>query len=136
VSGMQIRDGVWHSECCSNEDWMQYPPRGSAAWKNRIRQVEVNKRQAVADYDLQARCSKDAKQCFKDGWSSTKDTIMLDYTNHYNKGLNKCFILVEHHFSFGTHGSWINAMTLYDVYENVEYGSTGEYHMIFSSPDC
>src|SRR5580765_997419 len=77
----------------------------------------------VADYDLQAKCSKDARVWFKENWRSDKDTALLDFTNHYNKKQNKCFILVEYHYNSnlvaGTRGSsWTNIMTLWDLYEN------------------
>ena len=53
---------------------------------------EAVKRQASTDYDLQARCSRDAREWFKENWSREKDTVFLDYTDHYNKALNKYFI--------------------------------------------
>src|SRR5713226_10771540 len=71
----------------------------------------------MTDYDLQAKCSKDAKAWFNENWSSDKDTILLDFMNHYNKKQNKCFILVERHYNSnlaapgGT--SWTNDMSLW-----------------------
>ncbi len=32
---------------------------------------------------------------------SDKNTLLLDYTNHYNKGMTKCFIQVEWHKTNG-----------------------------------
>jgi hypothetical protein len=62
----------------------------------------------------------------------------LDFTNHYNKSLNKCFILVEYHYNskFGLLGesSWTNDMTLTDVYENARYGEFAENHVTRLKP--
>jgi hypothetical protein len=67
------------------------------------------------DHDLQAKCSKDAKTFFTEGWTRDKDPVLLDYSNHYNKAQNKCFIYVEYHFHTGTDASWTNDIFLWDV---------------------
>jgi hypothetical protein len=85
-------------------------------------------RSATADYDLQAKCSRDSKVFFNEGWRRDKDTILLDYSNHYNKSLNKCFISVEFHYSIKGIVSWGNDISLWDVYENSKYGSFFESH--------
>src|ERR1019366_3368203 len=64
--------------------------------QNQELQTELKNRNATADYDLQAKCSKDARIWFNENWSRDKDTILLDFSNHYNKSLNKCFIVVEY----------------------------------------
>lgn len=96
--------------------------------------AETEKSNASADYDLQAKCSKDAKAWFNENFSRDKDTMFLDFTNHYNKSLNKCFILVEYHFSFGPSGSWTNDISLWDIYENSKYGDFAENHLITTAP--
>lgn len=96
--------------------------------------VEVKKNQTAADFDSQAKCSRDAKAWFNDNWSRDKDTILLDFTNHYNKAQNKCFILVEYHYSYDKNGSWMNQMSLWDVYENSKYGHVTENHIIMYQP--
>jgi hypothetical protein len=96
--------------------------------------AEIKKSQAAADYDLQAKCAKDSRAWFKENWSADKDTILLDFTNHYNKALNKCFILVEYHFRLDKNGSWVNDMKLWDVYENSRYGSFAENNMMYFKP--
>ena len=90
---------------------------------NQELKAEVEKSHATEEYDLQAKCSKDAKTWFKENWERDKDTLLLDFTNHYNKSMNKCFILVEYHYSVGKDGAWTNDLTLWDVYENVKYGN-------------
>jgi hypothetical protein len=96
--------------------------------------AEVNKNNAAIDYDLQAKFAHDARGWFNDHWSRDKDTTLLDYTNHYSKASNKCFILVEYHYSTDRNGSWINDMTLWDVYENSKYGDFSETHTISFQP--
>jgi hypothetical protein len=81
----------------------------------------IRKEQATTDYDLQAKCAKDSKTWFNDNWRADKDTLLLTYTNHYNKSQNKCFIFVEYHYTLFS-GTWINDMTLWDIYENEKYG--------------
>ncbi len=58
------------------------------------------------DYELQEKCAKNAKKFFEnDGW-------FMDYENHYNKKLNKCFIVMYHELS----------NRLVDINENKIYG--------------
>jgi hypothetical protein len=92
-------------------------------------------RSATADYDLQAKCPRDAKTFFTEGFSRDKDTLLLDYSNHYNKAQNKCFISVEYHFQSGAGGSWTNDISLWDVYENVKYGFFFETHEVVLKPE-
>lgn len=89
----------------------------------------VKERSSVAEYDLQAKCSKDARAWFQTNWlPADKDTVLLDHTNHYNKTQNKCFAIVEYHFNTGKLASWANYMTLWDIYENSKYGEFREVH--------
>ena len=88
----------------------------------------MEKSHVVEEYDLQAKCSKDAKAWFNENWARDKDTFLLDFTNHYNKTMNKCFILVYYNYSIGKDGAWANDMTVWDVYENSKYGSFGNIH--------
>jgi hypothetical protein len=91
-------------------------------------QTSAEKNEAVQDYDLQAKCAKDARQWFDQNWSRDKDTLFLDFTNHYNKRMNKCFIDVEYHFS-GTAFAWTNEIMIYDIYENTQYGKLSQGHV-------
>jgi len=91
---------------------------------------------ASADYDLQAKCSRDAKAWFNENWAGSrdKDTILLDYTNHHDKSENKCFIQVEYHYNFLSPGSWVTDIMLWDVYENAKYGTYSETHLVYQQP--
>jgi hypothetical protein len=96
--------------------------------QNQELKAEVEKNHATADYDLQAKCSRDAKTWFNENWSRDKDTLLLDFTNHYNKSMNKCFILVEYNYSIGANGSWVSSSQLSDVYENSKFATFAEHH--------
>jgi hypothetical protein len=107
--------------------------------QNQELQAQVQKGNAAADLDLQAKCSRDARAWFTENWlPRDKDTILLDFTNHYNKKLNKCFILVEYHYDSKFAGaggtSWTNDMLLTDVYENSKYGRFDENHYTYWKP--
>src|SRR5579859_1367236 len=53
---------------------------------------DVDKTSAERDFDLQAKCAKDARLWFNENWSKDKDSVFLDFTNHYNKSSNSCLI--------------------------------------------
>ncbi len=97
---------------------------------------QIAQRNAATDLDLQAKCSKDSKAWFSESFSSDKDTVLLDYSNHYNKEQNKCFLVVEWHYksSFYGEGSWTNHLSLWDVYENAKLGEFVEQHIITFKP--
>src|SRR5205809_624249 len=63
--------------------------------QNQELQAEIKKRDgATADLESQAKCSRDAKVWFRENWPSDRTTLLLDYTNHYNKTRNQCFTFV------------------------------------------
>jgi hypothetical protein len=98
--------------------------------QNQELQAQLQKQQS-ANLDLQAKCSRDARVWFNEEWPREKDTILLDFTNHYNKSMNKCFILVEYHFKIDKGESWGNDMTLWDVYENTKYAHFYQSHFAY-----
>ena len=82
-------------------------------------------------YEMQQKCAKDAKAYFVENEGSsgisedTKGTYNKWYENHYNKDLNRCFILVEYKKIGGKGGStakWA-VYNLIDVNENRTYAS-------------
>lgn len=95
---------------------------------------EVKKAQASTDYDMQVKCSRDAKAWFNDNWERDKGTLLLTYTNHYNKAQNKCFELVEYHYDIANGASWVGDIMLWDVYENTRYGNVSVTHMVYYKP--
>jgi hypothetical protein len=106
--------------------------------QNQDLQAELKSQRSAADLDLQAKCSRDAKTFYLEGWSRDKDTIILTYINHYDKKDNKCFVLIEYHYNShfaGSSGdSWTNDMVVYDVYENAKYGHFSENHYTYYKP--
>lgn len=111
---------------CDHEDRLKRLEKDNQDLK-----AQVSKDQAVTDYDLQAKCSRDAKAWFNGTWSRDKDTVLLTYTNHYNKALNKCYIWVEYHYRVDKNGSWYKDLLLTDVYENSTFGNFSESHLVF-----
>ena len=95
--------------------------------QNEELKAQINRRNAAQEYDLQEKCSKDADFWFRKHFAEDKGTILLTFTNHYNKAMNKCFIVVENHSQNGPQtlekSAWNNDMSLWDVYENNRYGS-------------
>lgn len=89
---------------------------------------------AARTYDISQKCSQEAKSWFNVNWPSDKDTLLLNYTNHYNKAKNRCYILVEYHSnSYTGDASWDNNISLRDVQENSKYGEFSEHHTVLAS---
>lgn len=106
--------------------------------ENQEMKAKLEKSNVALEYDLQAKCSKDARAWFNATWSRDKDTILLDFSNHYNAKQNKCFIFVEFHYNTPLSASlgseWTNDMMLTDVYENVQYAKFSENHITLYKP--
>ena len=74
-------------------------------------------------YDLQEKCGKLCKEIFNKDYNGGEVLISgvikvtYSYENHYNKKLNKCFMLLDERNRMG------NVKTLMDVNENKDYGS-------------
>src|SRR5579863_4797983 len=79
---------------------------------------------AAIEFELQSQCSKDAKLWFEDDFSSDTDTMLMNFSDHYNKKQNKCFLLVklDEDNSALRPGSWRSQIMLWDIHENVQYG--------------
>src|ERR1035441_8078527 len=84
--------------------------------------AQADRDSAVRDYDLQAKCSSEAKAWFQSNYQRDKNTLLLDYTNHYNKSQNACFIAVEWHFNGSEPFEWTNYMGVWNVLENSKLG--------------
>jgi hypothetical protein len=66
------------------------------------------------DYKLQKQCGEDSEKFFKRQYKEYVDSLNIFYQNHYNKKLNKCFIIVNR--------SSPTFRTLFDVNESKIYG--------------
>lgn len=81
---------------------------------------------AKEEYELQERCGKRCKEAFKEHYPSESyrdehgDQWLSNYEAHYNRKLNKCFILVTSH-KFAKDDSYLDKV-LVDVNSNKEYG--------------
>jgi hypothetical protein len=93
--------------------------------------AEVAKTNAATDFELQQKCSNAAKGWFRENYPGDKDTILLDQNNHFNRKMNKCFVFVEYHYTMGQTLSWYNDMTMWDVFENSQYATFTEAHMVY-----
>jgi hypothetical protein len=92
--------------------------------------AQTDKDHVGRDYDLKAKCSKDARTWFNENWEREKNTLLLQYSNHYQTRSNDCFILVELHYSNDDRGSWTNGVMLWNVYENLRVGNFTEAHKV------
>jgi outer membrane murein-binding lipoprotein Lpp len=93
---------------------------------------------SIEKFDLQGKCSAAARQWFNENWRADKDTVLLNFNNHYNKKQNMCFILVENHFNSRLAGpggeSWTNDVSIWDVQENLRYADFSENHYTYYKP--
>jgi hypothetical protein len=94
--------------------------------------AQVDQQTKLVDLDTQAKCATAAKVFFNSNWlPHDPKTILLDYTNHYNKKVGKCFIMVEWHFNDSAiDGSWFNVEEVHDVFENNQYARFSERHSL------
>lgn len=74
------------------------------------------------DYDLSDKCGKRCEEIYHKTYNNGvietgKNTLFYDYENHYNKKLNKCFMLIREE---GTITGTKKALT--DIQENKTYG--------------
>jgi hypothetical protein len=87
----------------------------------------LKQQQQSVELDMQAKCAKDAHAWFNQNYRQDKETAFLDYSNHYNRSLNKCFILVQHNWWLNPSQQLISKDVIaYDVYENLEMARSGE----------
>ena len=86
--------------------------------QNQDLQAQVDKQQQASDFDLQAKCSSQAQKVFQEGGYDMN--IMDSYTNHWNKNLNKCFVLIMSGST--TDGVLSSSKILLDALEGKAYG--------------
>ena len=90
-------------------------------------QSSVSKITPKDDYELQEKCGKRCEEYFKKDYDNGFDKNGIsNYTYHYNKKLNKCFILINSiEFIRKVEDKYenITIKTLFEFNENKEYGS-------------
>lgn len=80
-------------------------------------------------YELQEKCSKTCGDWFENEWGNgivnTDDGFMTSsYESHYNKKMNKCFMLQRTtHFSNKSNSNVMESADLWDIQSNKDYGS-------------
>ena len=96
--------------------------RQTAALREQRRQVqELNAKldsvSQAADFDLQAKCAKQAADVWKaGGWDRKK---LATYSNHYNDKLQKCFMRIA--TSTEESGADVTYETVMDAFESKGY---------------
>lgn len=96
--------------------------RQTAALREQRRQVqELNAKLAsvsqATDFDLQAKCAKQASDVWKaGGWDRKK---LATYSNHYNDKLQKCFMRID--TSTEESGADVTFETVMDAFESKGY---------------
>ena len=87
---------------------------------------QLEKGPKTGSLEQQAKCSEAAARFFdaeKDGPHLFRAPIFMQYSNHYNVKLNRCFVLVEYSVEVGG-GEAISRRDLSDVFEKgKDYGS-------------
>jgi hypothetical protein len=65
--------------------------------QNQELEAKVTKERPAIEYELEAKCSADAKNWFNSNFRRDQTTQLLTYMNHYNRAKNSCFIRTEFH---------------------------------------
>ena len=103
-------------------------------------QSSVSKITQKDDYELQEKCEKRCEEYFKEDYGNGFDEDGIsNYTYHYNKKLNKCFILItstEFIRNMENKIQNIRIKTLFDLNENKEYGSLIQFGKNIKTDDC
>ena len=98
-------------------------------------------------YELNEKCGKRSAELFekhygKNGTSNDNDASWLsNYTCHYNRKLNKCFMLItsksypKNKKEQDNNGSFTDK-TLWDINENKQYGQFNRFAKIKNSMQC
>ena len=93
-----------------------------------------------AEYDLQERCGKRAEETYSKDWGEEGIINHKDYqelrsfTNHYNKKLNKCFILISSQQFWTNHVK--ESYELWDINDRKLYGSYYGGYPLGASIQC
>ncbi|HKW02284.1 MAG TPA: hypothetical protein VJN96_20850 [Vicinamibacterales bacterium] len=91
--------------------------------ENKDLRQQIDGLKRTNNLDVQAKCAKDAREFFNKDWATGRDdkTQLLDFSNHYNESMNRCFILINYNFLMGSSG-WSQTASLYDVYDHLQVG--------------
>lgn len=90
--------------------------------RQRTQIAELHTRLERGRLELQDRCAKQAREEFDHQEQETRalsgqKSALDDFSNHYNEGLNRCFLLVE------STGPTMASATLWDAFDRQVMGS-------------
>lgn len=108
--------------------------------QNKEMRKELDAQKNIVDLDTQAKCSNAAKAFYIGRFQFDKDTTVLEYSNHYNKLLGKCFIYVQWNYHAkanypkSPYQDLFKHFYLFDVYENMPNGEFGESALFALNP--
>lgn len=89
-------------------------------------QAQIKQLQASVDSSVQATCARDSRAWLANTYLAGSDIVFVNYSNHYSRARNTCFLLAEEHVSMRNSLSWTNDISLWNVYENKRYGHYDE----------
>ena len=91
-------------------------------------QSSISEKKIKEEYDLQERCGKQCEEFFKDEYGNgvideEGELEKTNYQYHYNKKLNKCFIVLTTNGLVKNDNKIYKIKVFIDVNENQDYGS-------------
>lgn len=92
-----------------------------------------NAQQQANDFDLSTKCAKQAQDFFEYFVPNLQDRQKDEFSNHYNKKLSKCFVLVKQYISNNVSGKFSSG-TSKDLYDAIEKKVYGSYSWMSDSP--
>ena len=107
-------------------------------------QSSLSEKKIKGDDELQKQCGKQSKEYYESEYGNGEGIIngedeMSNYTYHYNKKLNKCFILINSiEFIKNIEDKFenITMKTLFEFNENKEYGSLVLFRKNIKTESC
>ena len=91
-------------------------------------------------YELQERCGKRAQEVFNKeyGNGNLNTGVMATYTNHYNRKLNKCFVIVKSISYPKEKNKWgtLTDKSLWDINEMKDYGEFVKFSNMDKPSGC
>jgi hypothetical protein len=97
--------------------------------------TQTSQQQAASQFDLSAKCADESSNFYKDFSKGITNDHLISYTDHWNRNLNKCFILITDWFMYS--GQPESSKDLFDVLEGKSYGSFLTVRTLGQKPlDC
>lgn len=98
--------------------------------ENQELKAKLEKNNVAQEYELQARCSKDAERWFTQHFPPQRETTSVTFTNHYAKSINTCFVQVDNNFYTKSRlVTYYTVGSLWNIYENTPLAEYQLDHM-------